>query len=138
MAINCERNTNANTSRTSGRHEPVRQFEGNAPVGSRGCIARIKHVVNAKHKQPLVGVLPGQPVCSLALRSTAAPGRKVGSGTGFARAAGITPLRHQPVSEGGLVSAHRAIAHGPLPNTTVNRTSNSGLRPLSAAGYLRR
>ena len=26
----------------------------------------------------------------------------------------------------------------PTPNTSVNRTSNSGLRPLSAAGYLKR
>ena len=75
---------------------------------------------------------------SLALRSTAAPGQQVGLGTGFARAEGITPLRRQCVSQVGLGSARWAVAHGHQPNPSVNRTSNSGLRPLSAAGYFKR
>ena len=42
------------------------------------------------------------------------------------------------VSEFGFGSAHSAVAHGHQPNSSVNRTSNSGLRPPSAAGYLKR
>ena len=90
--------------------------------------ARIKRAVNSKHKQPLVEARLRQSFCSLALRNTAAPLRKVGSGTGFARAAEVAPLRHQVVSKGGRSLAHWAIVHGRRPNPSVERTSNGGPR----------
>jgi hypothetical protein len=83
---------------------------------------------------------------SLALRSTAAPGRKVGGGTGFARAATVGPLRHQCVSKVGFGSARSTVARVRRPNPSVKRTSNGGWRwlvlppsatPLAAA-YLKR
>ena len=83
---------------------------------------------------------------SLALRSTAAPGRKVGGGTGFARAAAVVPLRHRRVPKFGFGSARLTVANVRRPNTSVKRTSNGGRRwfvplpsvtPLAAA-YLKR
>jgi hypothetical protein len=103
-----------------------------------------KQVVSAEYEQPPIRVRSWQR--SLALRSTAAPAQQVGSGTGFARAACVAPLRRQYVSKGSLVSSRWAVARGRQPNSSVKRTSNGGPRlfashrsvtPLAAA-YLKR
>ena len=99
---------------------------------------RMSQTTSAQREQLKVGARVWQPFISLALRHTAAPRRKAGLATRFARATCVALLRHQCVSEGSRVSARRAVAHGRLPNTAVNRTSNIRLRLLSAAGYLRR
>ena len=91
--------------------------------------------MNASYEQRKAGVCT---LHSVALRSTAAPARKVGGGTGFARAASVGPLRHQSVSKVCFGSARWAVALGRQPNPSVNRTSNIRLGLLSAAGYLKR
>jgi len=111
-----------------------RFFSVEAPIEEQ---RHMSQTTSAEREQPKVGVCVSQSVISLALRRVAAPGRKASGGTGFL-AAGVVPLWHHAVSNSGFRSAHRAVAHGRMPNTAVNRTSNSGLRPPSAAGYLRR
>ena len=98
----------------------------------------MSQTTSAQREQPKVGARVWQPFISLALCRAAAPRRKASGSTGVARATAAVPLRRHAVSNSGLGSARRAVAHGRVPNTAVNRTSNSGLRPLSAAGYLRR
>ena len=71
-----------------------------------------------------------QGCCSLALRSTAAPGRKVGLGTGFARA-----RRHHAASaavrcEGLPYLITLGRRQRPQPNPSVERTSNGGAQWL--------
>jgi len=112
----------------------------NASVFKTGT--RISTAVNPKHKQPRLCPLPQGWSLSLALRSTAAPGPQVGPGTGFARAAGAGRFKQRTVSKRGLHSARLAVAHGPKPNPSIERTSNGGARwfapsrsvtPLAAA-----
>ena len=94
--------------------------------------------MNFKPKQPLLlSAIPTVAAFAGPAQYRSA-GRKVGSGTGFTGAAGAGRLKHRNVSEGGLHSSRLAVARGPKPNPTVKGTSNSGLRPLSAAPYLRR
>ena len=99
---------------------------------------------NTKHERLKMGIRMEESFATLALRSTAAPGRRVGSGTGFARAADADAgrFKHQTVSECGLLSASQAVASGPRPNPSVERTSNGGAQlvarqtsatPLAAA-----
>ena len=100
---------------------------------------RMSQTTSAQREQLKVGARVWQPFISLALCHTAAPRRKAGLATRFARATCVALLRHQCVSEGSFrVSTRWAVAHRRVPNTAVNRTSNIRLRLLSAAGYLRR
>lgn len=72
--------------------------------------------------------------CSSALRGTAAPGPLVGSGASYrSRRAALCG-----VAANNPVCVQRAACSHPSPNPSVNRTSTSGLRPLAAAGYLKR
>ena len=72
--------------------------------------------------------------CSSALRGTAAPGPLVGSGASYrSRRAALCG-----VAANNPVRVQRAACSHPSPNPSVNRTSASGLRPLAAAGYLKR
>ena len=93
---------------------------------------------------------------SLALRSTAAPGRWFGAGTGFARAGGVGAFGcqgnihagfHRTVGAGAYALGHEheftsAGGNGalstPRPNPSIEGTSTSGLRPLAAAPHVKR
>ena len=90
-------------------------------------------------KKPRQAVGLGQRLCfSLALRSTAAPGRWGRVGTGFARAASARVLRQQnaeglaPVVREGLV---RSCAK---PNPSIEGTSCQPLRVCQAAPHVKR
>ena len=52
-------------------------------------------------------------------------------------AAALSPLA-PTLPFGSTARSRGAKRFEPTPNPSVNRTSNSGLRPLSAAGYLER
>jgi len=93
-----------------------------------------------------------QPVLSSkALRSTAAPGRWFGAGTGFARAGHVGALGHQgtqtPVSPPRRARldtnanshplAESALSN-PRPNPSIEGTSTSKLRLLAAAPHVKR
>jgi len=93
---------------------------------------------------------------SLALRSTAAPGRWFGAGTGFARAGGVGAFGYQENTHAGLLRtvsagayalgrAHKftsAGSEGALstqrPNPSIEGTSTSKLRLLAAAPHVKR
>ena len=94
---------------------------------------------------------------SLALRSTAAPGRWFGAGTGFARAGGVGAFDCQgnartgfprTVGAGACALGHKpeylwagsewCAFSTPRPNPSIEGTSTSGLRPLAAAPHVKR
>ena len=81
-----------------------------------------------------MSVLVSSGSCSSVLRCPAAPGPQVGSGASYrsrrAALGGVAAVN--PASVQDLAGSH------PSPNPSVNRTSTSGLRPLAAAGYLKR
>jgi hypothetical protein len=73
---------------------------------------------------------------TLALRSTAAPGRKVGAGSGFARAAGVVALGcHERTC---VVPSQRALRLSLRPNPSIEGTSTIRLRLLAAAPHVKR
>ena len=67
---------------------------------------------------------------SLALRSTAAPGRKAGLGTGFARARGHHAASAAVRFRGQLWLITLGRRQRPQPNSSVERTSNGGAQWL--------
>ena len=94
--------------------------------------------MNTPYDPRKVGAFTLHSFVSLALRRTAAPGRRVGGGTGFARAASVGPLRHQPVAKVCCGSSRWAVASGHQPNPSIEGTSNIWLRQLSAAPHVKR
>jgi hypothetical protein len=93
----------------------------------------LNHLSLANKKSWQAAGLVQRSCFSLALRSTAAPGRWGRVGTGFARAASSGSLRHQGVSKVGLGLARWAVAYGLQPNRSVEGTSNSGLHWYASA-----
>jgi hypothetical protein len=92
--------------------------------------------LNTPYERRRVCVCTSHSFVSLALRSTAASARSVGGGIGFAHAASVGLLRHQPVGKVCCGSARWVVTH--QPNPSIEGTSNSKLRLLSAAPHLKR
>jgi len=111
-----------------------------------------------EHNRQIAGVCSVMPhsLISLALRSTAAPSRWFGAGTGFARAGGVgafgcqgnTRARFPRTAGAGayaLGHEHKFTSAGgegalstPGPNPSIEGTSNIWLRQLSAAPHVKR
>ncbi len=141
------------------RRRPARHRFG-AEEAVRLCV--FKHRVfggaQFEHNSQLARVCSVMPYSfiSLALRSTAAPGRWFGAGTGFARAGGVGAFGcqgsthtgfHRTVGAGAyaLGHAHEFTSAGgegalstPRPNPSIEGTSTSKLRLLAAAPHVKR
>ena len=108
-------------------------------VGSaHRVVPRMNQPLNAPYEPCEAGVRTSHSFVSPALRSTAASARNVGAGIGFSHAASVGLLRHQPVGKAWCGSARWAVASGHQPNPSIEGTSNSKLRLLSAAPHLKR
>ena len=116
----------------------VVHFEPNAEAASRNL-----HVAEANQDTKLS---MNKAVCPLLLKSRSAPSRR-GSGNELTcqvqgllfafRASLAGQFSDQGCKEWRACQEFRGLPNS-RPNPSVNRTSNSGLRPLSAAGYLKR
>jgi hypothetical protein len=111
-----------------------------------------------KHNSQIATVCSAMPYSfiSLALRSTAAPRRWFGAGTGFARAGSVGAFGCQGSARAGFPRTFGAGAYAlgheheftwaggngalstPRPNPSIEGTSTSGLRPLAAAPHVKR
>ena len=141
------------------RRRPARHRFGSEEA-LRLCV--FKHRVfgetQFEHNRQMARVCSAMPhsFISLALRSTAAPGRWFGAGTGFARAGGVGAFGCQgntrtgfprTVGAGAYALGHEheftsAGGNGalstPRPNPSIEGTSNIRLRRLSAAPHVKR
>jgi len=141
------------------RWRPARHRFGSEDA-VRLCVFKYRVFGEAKfeHNRQMGGVCSVMPhsLISLALRSTAAPGRWFGAGTGFARASGVGAFGCQGNTHTGfprtagagayaLGHEHRFTSAGgngtlstPRPNPSIEGTSTSKLRLLAAAPHVKR
>lgn len=142
----------------------VRPLAASAPTvwlesgGTRGVFnaeSLLKHSFSQPTGSRVRSVMPHS-FSSFALRRTAAPGRRFGAGTGFARAGGVGANGCHKIAPGriyrnpragacALSQAHEFTSAGgmsasstPRPNPSVEVTSTIKLRLLAAAPHVKR
>jgi len=141
------------------RRRPARHWSSSEEaVRLRVFKHRVFGEKQVEHNGQMASVCSAMPhsFISLALRSTAAPGRWFGAGTGFARASGVGAFGCQRNTRTGfpravgagacaLVHEHEFTSAGgngasstPRPNPSIEGTSNIRLRQLSTAPHVKR
>jgi len=93
------------------------------------AVPSLKPSLNTKDKQPQLSFTMLRSCISLALRSTAAPGRWGRAGTGFARAGGGGAFAH--AAKPMLMTLGMLVCSSVRPNPSVERTHNGGARLLA-------